>query len=259
MFLRYLFALLIAASVAAKATAAITYHVQPREGDKDGWALLGGSITTDGTLGEITPANFVAWKLEMKSPAGRSEISSDDGAAILYETIFTFGSCGGGGWVPGAGSPETTCGDVRSIAPMEATRDSLLLGYPQPSTSPTPLAFNNAIKIANLIFADEDPFAAEFDGKLVSFIPGLPSQVTWTSSSRSFGNLIDNAVEPSLPTGLRYDGASNPNTSVFEIPGGRLLLARTYPTPEPATAWLAIAAAVLAVAIRLAPHAALNT
>lgn len=89
--------LIVAAALvllASQCQAAITYRMQPRDAVDDGWAFGGGYISTDGTLGEITPDNFLAWSFNVTSPAGQYTVNSEHGSAfsIAGSSVIANGS-----------------------------------------------------------------------------------------------------------------------------------------------------------------------
>jgi len=139
----------------------ITYHVESRAGSSDSWSLLGGSITTDGTIGEIDLQNIVSWRLRFSSPSGESEISSLEGEALQIVESFL------NPFNPSA-KPDPS---------LIATMDHLTLN---PAGG----------GILALFFADDDLFSADFSGKAVGFSSSLDS---------INGRLIDNTVDIANP------------------------------------------------------------
>lgn len=69
-------------------SAGITYQMLPQAVSKPGWSFDGGYITTDGTLGKITPQNFVDWSVNFTSPFGTQSISRNNGFVTLIIESF---------------------------------------------------------------------------------------------------------------------------------------------------------------------------
>lgn len=66
----FLTAVAVTSVFVSSATADTVYAVQPYSTFNDaGWGLTGGTITTDGTLGELTDANITDWSINYFSSA----------------------------------------------------------------------------------------------------------------------------------------------------------------------------------------------
>lgn len=178
-----------------------TYSLVPQEGIEAPWGIRGGSITTDGTLGDITALNFVSWSVDLSSPAGFSSLSSDTGHAVLIEYVFTRSS------KPPV-SPSFT-----------ATKEHLVLN---PSRD----------GVIQLVFSTQSVFDDDFLGKLISFSPAYESNGTW-ERPKGGGFLIDNTVDMSQPIGADEIEMQNPNQSFFRSPAGPLVVATSVKVPEP--------------------------
>ncbi len=73
-------------------SAGITYQMLPQAVSKPGWSFDGGYITTDGTLGKITPQNFLNWSVSFTSPFGAHSISRNNGFVTLMIESFVIDS-----------------------------------------------------------------------------------------------------------------------------------------------------------------------
>lgn len=186
----------------AQAIGAITYQIAPREGAVASWSLLGGSITTDGTLGSISPLNFESWNFTFSSPAGESKITTNNGSALqISQTFNSF-------YLP---LPQT--------APLlNATREQLTL-IP-------------GVGSLDLFFSTQDIFSEDFTGKAISFGVGYTGVA---------GRLTDNTVDPSdIDRPLYIDPAKivglsdNANhAALASYPSGPIVFASLVVVPEP--------------------------
>jgi len=194
-----------------QALGAITYQIEPRDGTFAPWSLDGGSITTDGTIGDISPENFESWELRFSSPAGESIISSDDGGAYLIVSTFF-----------NPFSPSTS-------PSLIATADQLI-------ANPAGGGF------LGLYFATQDIFSENFTGNVVAFSPRL-SGINFAVIGGGGGLLIDNTVDSSNPIDLfsidpnvinpNPGQVGHPNRSTFDYPSGPLTIASVASVPEP--------------------------
>ena len=197
----------------------ITYELVPRPGSVDLWSLDGGSITTDGTLGEISLANIILWELLFSSPAGQSAMSSRDHAVYLIVETFSSDYL-----------------DWPDYPPSLTATDSQI-------------AVNADGGILELAFTTQNLFAAEFTGKVVGFFSPLFFDSAGTIGAESnSGYLVDNAVDSTRPYHpTRIDSTlipgpeRNPNRSNFTRPPGPAVIARTAAVPEP-TCWQLVVA-----------------
>ncbi len=209
-------ALLIVSLFPARSYSSITYKVTPRAGDSAHWALLGGSITTDGTIGEISILNFERWEMRFSSPAGVSKISSNDGGALLtVESLTLFDSIHG------------NCCQQPINATMTATANELLL-------NPGFLSF------LNLTFTNQDVSSNEFTEKSVTFSPRSHNLGLGFG-----GSIVDNAVDSSNPyhpyeinATLIPGGKRNLNRAMLFSPLGSLAIGTVSSIPEPSSVLL---------------------
>ena len=185
-----------------QAYGAITYNVVPREGQSAFWSLDRGTITTDGTIGDISPQNFESWELQFSSPSGESIISSDNGTAnLVVSTSTDLGS------------------RTEAIAPsLIANQDHIIAS----------LGTNGLLFLA---FSDQDIFSAEFAGKGIAFFPSN-SGVIDNGGGGGGGSLIDNTVDSLYPIGL-FNSGTSPNQSSFLAAPGPLLIGFVDLVPEP--------------------------
>jgi hypothetical protein len=86
--LRFISLLLAIEITSSILSAGITYQMLPQTVSKAGWSFDGGYITTDGTLGEISPQNFVDWSVSFTSPFGTHSISRNNGFVTLIVESF---------------------------------------------------------------------------------------------------------------------------------------------------------------------------
>jgi len=198
-----------------QALGAITYQIEPRDGTFAPWSLDSGSITTDGTIGDISPVNFESWELRFSSPAGESIISSDDGGAYLIVSMFF-----------NPFSPSTS-------PSLIATADQLI-------ANPAGGGF------LGLYFATQDIFSDDFTGNVVAFSPRL-SGINFVGGGGGAGGglLIDNTVDSSNPIDLfsidpnvinpNPRQVGHPNRSTFDYPSGPLVIGSVTLAPEPSS------------------------
>ncbi len=196
-----------------QALGSITYQISPRDGTFAPWSLDGGSITTDGTIGDISPENFESWELRFTSPSGESKISSDDGGAFLIVSTFF-----------NPFSPSTS-------PSLIATADQLIVN---PAGG----------GVLELYFASQDIFSDDFTGNVVAFSTAISGSINFANGSGS-GLLIDNTVDSSNPIGLfsidpnvinpNPAQLGHPNRSTFDYPSGPLAIAFVASVPEPSS------------------------
>lgn len=201
-----------------QAFGAITYQILPRDGNLAPWSLDRGTITTDGTIGDISPENFESWELWFSSPSGESEISSVDGGAFLIvQTLF----------------------DISSQRTAPPTNPSLTATADQLIANPGESGF------LMLFFATQDIFSDKFTGNVVGFFPIRHSFVNNGSGGGGTGWSVDNTVDSSDPINL-FSPDSNliggrtdhPNRSTFGFPSGPLVIASVATVPEPSSVLL---------------------
>ena len=217
--------------ISCQSVDAITYRISPREGVSDSWGLIGGSITTDGTIGEISPANFESWELRFSSPSGESVISSDHGLALLVIETFTI-----------IDPYSVLCCHDDNSPHMSANEEQILL---------VPGSFG----VITLDFVNQDIFSAGFDGKAVSFFPAAILPVNGFTIG---GRIIDNSVDASnpfdpytitidptiIPSSTLSTPLNNPNRAGITAPPGPLVIGSITSVPEPSTITLLLIAVV---------------
>lgn len=183
---------------------AITYDVVPRDGKVSRWSLDGGTITTDGMLGEVSPQNFLKWELRFSSPSGKLELSSESGRAFLR--IFSFAN---------TSTPQ-----------------------PAPSLTATEehLVANPGEGLLILAFATQDVFSDNFTGNAVGYSP-QSGNVRLVNGVFSGGILIDNSIDTDNPIGL-FTSTGGPNQSTFPTPSGPLVIGSVVSVPEPSSLFL---------------------
>lgn len=222
--------------------ASIVYDFPSQQGISGDWSLDGGSITTDGTIGEIGPQNFLEWSIQFSSPLGQYEISSDNGAALLVTTFVpTIGS------VPIArpfistantGSGDTYMVPFNGSDTYPIVRPSLRATSDQIIASP-----GNGFGTLGLFFSSEDILSSTFSGQAVSFSPSRGILGPNNGAGATFG-LIDNNLDASRPYGpFRLIDPSlfpqppsfdpNPNVSYGRTSNGPTVLASVRSVPEP--------------------------
>lgn len=201
-----LFSLALLCVVASKASASITYRVSPSEATRPGWSFDGGYITTDGTLGDISPLNFESWEMRFTSPAGQSEISSTNGGAFLIKIEYT-----------------NLIYNTLVMSPsLYVTHDEII-------------ASSSNSGNLRLIFSDQDILLDAYASKSVSFFPAFDSRVVFVGGmNSSFGYLIDNTIDPSDPIGTSYTSpGSISNGSAIDFPAGPIVIGSVATSPEP--------------------------
>lgn len=190
---RYLFVSLLFLLLGTKALASITYQILPRDGKQDAWSLDGGSITTDGTLGEIDTSNFESWELHFTSPAGESVISSITGEALEHSIEFNI--------LDGVGNYEE-----------DATYTTLIAKEDR-------LTFSVGKNDIYSLFFSTSSLLDYFNGKAFAFFPlGTASGLRFVGDNSIIGPGIffDNDVDSSIPIHPLQDyyfGIDHPNTA----------------------------------------------
>ncbi len=188
-------------------SAAIIYNVTPRHSNDAAWSITGGSIITDGTIGEINFSNFLSWEFRISTPAGESIIASDDGIAFMAQYKVD----GGAGY-----------GQTSDAAALSATDREIVV--------------NPEAGLIDLFFANQDPFASEFTGQAITFLLGPSSAYLTTTGPDSLGSIIDNQIDSSMaisPIGY-YEGIqTNPNVELLASTESRLVLGSVSNVPEP--------------------------
>jgi len=224
-----------------EAVASIVYDFPSQVGLSGDWSLDGGSITTDGTIGEIGPQNFIEWSIRFSSPLGQYEISSDNGAALLVTEYFiSVGNYGFSGPI------------VRPS--LRATPDQIIA------------SLGNGYGILELFFTSEDILSPTFAGQAVSFSPirgdllllnpglndgtgaifGLiDNNIDAANPRRPFGP-IDPEIFPTNPVSY-----PNPNISSVRAPSGPNILASVRSVPEPTASLFLLMPCVVMGGIRL--------
>jgi len=234
--------------------ASIVYDFPSQQGLGGDWSLDGGSITTDGTIGEIGPQNFLEWSIRFSSPLGQYEISSDNGAALLV--IFS-------GVTTSIARPffDTTPGSpyfVNGLSTYPIVRPSLRATPDQIFASPESAGF------LMLFFSSEDILSSTFSGQAVSFSPSL-GILGPNNRAGAYFRLIDNNRDasrpygpfrpidpgPLLPPSLDPVGfGPNPNFSPVRTTSGPMVLASVRSVPEPTASLFLLMPSVVIVGNR---------
>lgn len=179
-----------------QAYGSITCSVRPHSGDIAHWSLDGGTITTDGTIGGISPENFESWELRFSSPSGKSIISSDYGQSLLLKHTPTI---------------------ISTHAPsLSASQDHLIADL------------GGGFLV--LAFADQNIFSEGFSGKAITFVPSPPHVLI--NGGGGGGSLIDNTVDSLKPISP-FASVNSLNQSTFSTASGPLVIGSVASVPEP--------------------------
>lgn len=204
----------------------MVYEIDSLSGVNGEWSLDGGSITTDGTIGDITFEKFIEWSIQFSSPLGQYEISSDNGAALLVTE-----------WL---------------VSPFGLTNDSWPIEPPSLKASSHKIyaSFGNVHGTMELYFASEDITLDTFSGQAVGFFPSTYSGLIHSGSGVVGSNfaVVDNQMDDSVPyrpfksdinanvlPGPGQVPDANPNFSIVGVYSGSMVLASVRLVPEPTT------------------------
>ena len=176
---------------------------------EEGWAFLGGHITTDGTLGEIGASNFIEWSIGFSSPAGQYVIESETGAVELFHSWVLIAS----------GDPAILVGrfDFGDPLALVATENHLMI----PPVTPS----DRAVSTLALIFSrTEDIPPAVSPGLAVHVIHIPDSQI---SDMETTGQMYDPAIAGA--------GVGRAGSSSFTVSRSNYLIASVSSVPEPSS------------------------
>ena len=220
------FATALLAYLATACPAAITYQMSPWDAFDGGWTFDGGSITTDGTIGEVDPTQFISWTLRFTSPFGTTVIDKTNSNAILLsESLF----------------PPSTFSTTTVAASLVASQRALT-------------AYPGETSFLSLYFATQDIFSDDFTGNGIAFWPRFSDVLLVDGIS---GMIIDNRIDQSIPyrpfrlmePNMFPGPRSNPNASRYARPAGPLTLGSVASVPEPTTSVFICLAVAGSVAI----------
>lgn len=197
---------------------------------------MGGSITTNGTLGGLDYDDILGWEIRFTSPAGPTVLNSEEHYfQMIYLRAMT-GACDAWNTVPGYTSfpSDEVCDGP--IEPMIATLHDL--------------RFNDIHnQLTDLAFSDVDPalgappskaFRGVFTGDRGIRFVGVTSAVL----------IVDNTIDPINQVGPAFNNypGESPNWSSLQIVTAGTAFA-SIPVPEPTT--LMLAASLFMLVLRL--------